>query len=174
MTRRRSNSVRAGAAKQAPRLRLRLLGKVAIAADERDIELANRKCRALLGYLALSDAGEETRERLMGALWSETDEEHARASLRQTLYEIRTALEPVAPGFITANKIAIVLDREACEVDVWSVIGEASEGRTHPRLIETEQLTDVLLAEFETIDPAFRTWLIAKRQSLHARLVRNL
>jgi DNA-binding SARP family transcriptional activator/TolB-like protein len=151
-----------------------LLGKVAIAADERDIELANRKCRALLGYLALSDAGEETRERLMGTLWSETEEERARASLRQTLYEIRTALEPVAPGFITANKIAIVLDREACEVDVWSVLAEASEGRTHPRLIETERLPEVLLAEFETIDPAFRTWLIAKRQSLHDRLVRNL
>src|SRR5690348_6949394 len=78
-------------------LRLTLFGRFALHAPGGEIEIANRKCRALLGYLVLSDATEEPRERVIGLLWSEADEEHARASLRQALYELRAALEPVAP-----------------------------------------------------------------------------
>src|SRR5215207_5704908 len=83
-------------------LRLTLLGRVAVHAQEREIEIANRKCRALLGYLALSDATEEPRERVIGMLWSETGEERARASLRQALYEVRAALEGAALDLLPA------------------------------------------------------------------------
>src|SRR5882724_9545243 len=83
---------RSDATSASTRLRLSLLGRVVAHAGEREIDIANRKCRALLGYLALSDAPEQTRERVIGVLWSETGEERARASLRQALYELRTAL----------------------------------------------------------------------------------
>src|ERR1051325_1035595 len=76
------------------RVHLTLFGKVAAHFDGREIVFATRKARALLGYLALSEGVEETRERLIGALGSEAGEERARASLRQALYEFRTALEP--------------------------------------------------------------------------------
>ena len=158
----------------AVRLRLSLLGRVAAHAGEREIDIANRKCRALLGYLALSDAADETRERVIGVLWSENEEERARASLRQALYEVRTALEAAGLDHLSATKVALTLDRRRLDVDVWSVLAEAKEGRAHPLLLETERLTDSLLAEFETIDPAFREWLLAKRQTLHDRLVRHL
>src|SRR4029453_11858447 len=54
--------------------------------------------------------GEETRERLVGLLWSETEEEKARASLRQSLHEIREAFN--AEGFdgLRTDKVAIGLD----------------------------------------------------------------
>jgi DNA-binding SARP family transcriptional activator/TolB-like protein len=155
-------------------LRLTLLGRFAVHAPGGEIEIANRKCRALLGYLALSDATEEPRERVIGVLWSETEEERARASLRQALYEVRTALEPAAPKLVAATKVALALDRHGLEVDLWSVLAAAKEGRAHPLLLETERLTDTLLADLETIDPAFRTWLVARRQTLHDRLLRQL
>jgi DNA-binding SARP family transcriptional activator/TolB-like protein len=164
----------ADAAPAVTRLRLSLLGRVAAHAGEREIDLANRKCRALLGYLALSDATEEPRERVIGVLWSENEEERARASLRQALYEVRTALEAVGLDLLSASKVALALDRRRLDVDVWSVLAEAKEGRAHPLLLETERLADTLLAEFETIDPAFRVWLLAKRQTMHDRLVRHL
>src|SRR5438105_10608128 len=92
------------------RLTLAVFGKTTVRLGEREIVLSNRKCRALLGYFALSEAAEETRERLIGLLWSETEEERARASLRQTLYEIRTALG-AAGGRLAATKVAVTLDR---------------------------------------------------------------
>jgi DNA-binding SARP family transcriptional activator/TolB-like protein len=165
----RTQGAPAGAA-----LRLDLFGRFSVHAPGGEIEIANRKCRALLGYLALSDAAEEPRERVIGLLWSETDEEHARASLRQAIYELRTALEPVAPKLVSATKVALALDRNALAVDIWSVLADAKEGHAHSLLLETERLTDSLLADLETIDPAFRTWLVARRQTLHDRLLRPL
>jgi DNA-binding SARP family transcriptional activator/TolB-like protein len=158
----------------ATRLRLSLLGRVAAHAGEQEIDLANRKCRALLGYLALSDASEEPRERVIGMLWSENEEERARASLRQALYEVRAALEAAGLDLLSATKVTLAIDRRRLEVDVLAVLAEAKEGRAHPLLLDTERIADTLLAEFETIDPAFRVWLLAKRQALHDRLVRHL
>ncbi len=58
------------------------------AADGRDIKLRKRKARALLAYLALTDGCQETRERLVGLLWSDSEEDKARSSLRQILHEL--------------------------------------------------------------------------------------
>ena len=35
-------------------------------------------------------------------------------------------------------------------------------------------MTESLLRELETVDPSFRSWLLAKQQSLHNRLVAHL
>ena len=59
----------------------------------RAIELRTRKAGAVLSYLALSEAKQESRERLVGLLWSRSDEEKARASLRQVVRELRSTLE---------------------------------------------------------------------------------
>ena len=66
-----------------PRLSMSLVGRLAIRFEGRPIELRTRKAAAVLGYLALSETKQESRERLVGLLWSRSDEEKARASLRQ-------------------------------------------------------------------------------------------
>ena len=157
-----------------PRVHLALFGRMTANFHDREILLTNRKCRAMLGYLALTDRTEETRERLIGALWSETAEERARGSLRQALYELRAAFDPIGFEIVTTSKVTVALDRDKLSTDVWDVLRLAREGKVHPRLLDTERLTDTLLAEVETIDPAFRSWLIAKRQALHDQLVRPL
>ena len=88
MARRAANDVLLSGA----RLLAQLIGTPAIQYDGRSVQLANRKSHALLAYLLLTDKGREKRERLVGLLWSETDDTHARASLRQALYETRAAL----------------------------------------------------------------------------------
>jgi DNA-binding SARP family transcriptional activator/TolB-like protein len=155
------------------RLRVTTLGVFSARADKREIGLVNRKSRALLGYLVLSEAAEEARDRLIGLLWSETEEERARASLRQALYEIRAALEPIGLELVT-SKSSVMLDRSRIEIDLWDLIGEAKAGRAHAALLATERPIDGLLAEFENIDPAFRVWLVAKRQTFHDRLIHDL
>jgi len=156
------------------RLRIETFGGFAVRYGDREVVLNGRKARALLGYLALAEAGQETRERLVGLLWSETEEAKARASLRQTLYEIREAFQKVGFDKFDADKHVTRIDREALEVDLWEVMAGAKRGEPHAILLERDRATESLLAELEAVDPAFRGWLLAKRQSLHDRIVAHL
>jgi DNA-binding SARP family transcriptional activator/TolB-like protein len=156
------------------RLRIETFGHFTVRYGDRDVVLNGRKSRALLGYLALSESGEETRERLVGLLWSETDETRARASLRQALYEIREALKAVGFDKFDADKHATRIDRNILDVDLWEVMAGAKRGEPHPILLNSERATESLLRELEAVDPSFRSWLLAKRQSLHDRLVAHL
>jgi DNA-binding SARP family transcriptional activator len=74
-------------------LSIKLLGKFSLHVGDHEIELLSRKTKALLGYLALTETQEESRERLIGLFWSEVPEERARASLRQALHEIRNSTD---------------------------------------------------------------------------------
>ena len=49
-----------------------------------------QKAAAVLSYLALTETKRESRERLVGLLWSRSDEEKARGSLRQVIRELRS------------------------------------------------------------------------------------
>lgn len=138
------------------------------------LHLGGRKARALLAYLAVSDTHEESRDRLVGLLWSEVPEENARASLRQVVHEIREAFRAMgAPGFITGKR-SVGLDETLLRTDLADVLAAADTGRPHPMLFETPRLTENLLGDLETVDPAFRIWLLAKRQAVADRLQRGL
>jgi DNA-binding SARP family transcriptional activator/TolB-like protein len=163
-----------GQARKAERLSLTLLGNMSIAHGTRAVRIVGRKSRALLGYLALDDSAEETRERLVGLLWSESDEEKARASLRQSVRELREAFAAIGFEGLLAEKQSIGLDRSLLSTDIVDVIGEAEAGRVHPRLLATKRLPETLLAGFDSVDPAFGNWLLAKRQTLHDRLLHAL
>ena len=155
-------------------MRIETFGQFTIRHGDREVVLNGRKARALLGYLALGESGQETREQLVGLLWSETEEGKARASLRQTLYEIREAFQAVGFDKFEADKHVARLDRDALEVDLWDVMESAKRGEPHPILLERDRVTESLLRELETVDPSFRSWLLAKQQSLHNRLVVHL
>lgn len=58
-------------------LAISVLGPVRASVGGREVRIRSRKCRAVLAYLALSEARQETRERLVGLLWSESGEEKA-------------------------------------------------------------------------------------------------
>jgi DNA-binding SARP family transcriptional activator/TolB-like protein len=157
-----------------PRLEIATFGKFSLRVDGRDVPIVNRKSRALIGFLALSDRGEQTRERIVGALWSEFEEAKARASLRQALYEVREALEKAGFPGLQADKLSVRLDTAGVAIDLADILRDAEAGRAHALLIEREHIADKLLEEFETVDSAFRVWLLAKRQSFHDRTVQLL
>jgi DNA-binding SARP family transcriptional activator len=77
-------------------LELYLLGGIALdgaPAGVTDALLSQSKSVALLAYLALSPDGRfQRRDRLVGLLWPDLDQSHARAALRKTLHELRLAL----------------------------------------------------------------------------------
>ena len=57
------------------------------------VALPTRKSQALLAYLALPPGRAHPRDKLAALLWGGIREDSARASLRQTLFVVRKALQ---------------------------------------------------------------------------------
>jgi DNA-binding SARP family transcriptional activator/TolB-like protein len=149
---------------------LRVLGHFAAATNGKELPLVSRKAKALLAYLALSDSARDTRERLVGLLWSESDEERARASLRQAVHEIKWACSAVGFTGFSAEKQALALSRVTLVTDLDEILAAAAGAVVHPRLLQTQRIADTLLDDIDGVDPAFHGWVLAKRQLLHDRL----
>ena len=164
----------ASIAQDAPRLSISLVGRLALRLDGRPLELRTRKAAAVLGYLALTEAKQESRERLVGLLWSRSDEEKARASLRQVVRELRQILEEAGFSGFNAGRLTVGFDRGQVDVDIESILQQAENARIHPLLLDTPHLDDALLEGLDDLDPSFRVWILAKRQTIHDRLMRSL
>jgi DNA-binding SARP family transcriptional activator/TolB-like protein len=173
-----ANAITAGKAateaESAPRLSVSLVGRLGLRFNGRLIELRTRKAAAVLSYLALSEAKRESRERLVGLLWSRSDEEKARASLRQVVRELRSVLEEAGYGGFVAERLMIGIDAGQVEVDIESVLQMAESERVHPLLLDSPALDERLLEGMDDLDPSFRVWVLAKRQTIHERLMRSL
>jgi len=76
-----------------PRLQVNILGGFqARLSSGNTLDIAARKTRALLAFLALPAGREHSRDKLMSLLWSDRSNEQARNSLRQALTELGRAL----------------------------------------------------------------------------------
>jgi DNA-binding SARP family transcriptional activator/TolB-like protein len=156
------------------RLSVSLVGRPAVRFNGRSVELRTQKANAVLGYLALTETKHESRERLVGLFWSRSDEEKARASLRQVVRELHSAFETVGYGGFVAKRLSIHLDAGELDVDVENVIRLAETGSAHPLLLNTQRLDERILEGMDDLDPSFRVWILAKRQTIRDRLMRNL
>lgn len=157
-----------------PLLQLSLFGPVSLRCDGREIRIKSLKLQAILGYIALSESMLETRERLVGLLWSESGEAQARAVLRQVIRELREIFADAGCSGLHLNPHEVGFERGAVDVDVWAVVHAAEAAEVHPLLLERPVLTDDLLAGLEDLDPSFRVWLLARRRTLFDRLLRAL
>src|SRR4051794_26789732 len=158
----------------APRLSVSLVGRLAIRFNGQSVELRTQKAGAVLSYLALIEAKQESRERLVGLLWSRSDEEKARGSLRQVIRELRATFEAAGCHGFSTGRLSIQLDPAMVEVDVESIIKAAETGSVHPLLLDTPNLEEHILEGLDDLDPSFRVWVLAKRQTIHDRLMRSL
>jgi DNA-binding SARP family transcriptional activator/tetratricopeptide (TPR) repeat protein len=157
-----------------PSLLISVVGPVRASVARRVVRLRSRKCRAVLGYLALSETRQETRERLVGLLWSESDEEKARASLRQILHELGEALAEAGYQGLVRERLHVALAGDGDSTDYRDILAMAETRQVHPRLLETAALSETLLQDLDDLDAAFRVWLLAKRQNFHDSLLRAL
>ena len=158
----------------AARLSVSLVGRFAIRFNGQLVELRTQKAGAVLSYLALIEAKQESRERLVGLLWSRSDEEKARGSLRQVIRELRSTFEAAGYHGFSAGRLSIHLDPAMVEVDVESIIKAAEGGSVHPLLLNTSNFEERILEGLDDLDPSFRVWVLAKRQTIHDRLMRSL
>lgn len=153
-----------------PQAKLQLFGVVSLRIGEREINLRSLKSRALLGYIALTPNQRETRERLVGLLWSESTESQARSVLRQVVRELRERTAQTGAECFNFGAYEIGFEAGTVGTDVLDVLAATETGQVHPLLLERQHLDEQLLAGLEELDPAFRVWLIAKRNMLRESL----
>src|SRR6476620_6894717 len=100
-------------------LELCLLGGVelrGVAPGVANAVLAQSKPLALLAFLALSPRGRfQRRDRLVGLLWPDLDQSHARAALREALHDLRTAFGPQVITTHGDDEVALTPDTVRCD-----------------------------------------------------------
>jgi DNA-binding SARP family transcriptional activator len=166
--------LREGLAPSRDVLSMSLLGAVSASFRNRPIDLKLRKGAAMLGYLCLQENFVARRDRLAFLLWSESDGNSARTSLRQTLITLRKAFDAVGCDALRTTKLTVGLNPEALDTDIRRVLATTEEGRIDEALLSVELLPETLLEGMEDLDEEFRTWLLPTRQALHNRLEASL
>lgn len=129
--------------------------------DGADLAPRGRKARALIAYLVLN-GGPVSRERLAGLLWSERGEDQARASLRNTLLELR--------GLSSNGSAVLTIDREhvgvvpgRVETDFARLQAWAASGNLAAINECLGSWDGRLFGDLESIDGGFDEWLTGER-----------
>ncbi len=169
-------SARAAPAEPTPKppLAIGCLGGLTLGFAGGPLPLASRKARALLAFLALeAGAAAVPRDRLSGLFWPDVAERQARNSLRQTLFELREALEKRGCDALLASRDEVALAPGAFVLDLDRMVAAIRAGAV-PELLRSQPLClDQMLAGYEDLSPLFAEWLTARRrtalgQVLHA------
>lgn len=148
-------------------LALKLLGAYegSLASGEA-LELPTRKAWALLSYLALHPGRETSREQLATLLWGERFDEQARASLRQTLYELRSAVDEEFADHLIAKRDTITLRGDGIDVDVLRLEDLAAGDEAQDLAQVAALYRGVLLEGLDTGESGFDGWLAGERARL--------
>lgn len=143
----------------APVLRLRLLGHMAVEDSAGRISLPRtRKTRAILAILALATPRPVLRLTLTALLWSQRQQEQARASLRQAVHELQDVLGPGWGRLFHAERHHLTLRGDGLSVDALSLGHAAAPDLETLRLFQKD-----LLEDLAGLDPAFDRWLKEER-----------
>lgn len=138
-----------------------LLGAPKFELNRKPVTLGAAKAVALLGYLAAT--GElQSRERLLGLLWSESSEDAARKNLRNTLWSIRKAL---GDDILNAGDDHLSIDKSTwVDVREFEKLSTPTAQDPEPaiRLYRGNLLEGIEIADA----PEFEIWLTGVRERL--------
>ncbi len=135
------------------------------------VPLASKKVRALLAYLVQRENVAIARTTLTELLWGEREEAQARASLRQSLSELRAALGPASDALV-ANKESITWRSDSVWIDT-KLLEAAAQTQNTAALGEAAALAGGDFLEGLSIDESgFDQWLTGERERLRLLLTK--
>lgn len=151
-------------------LALRLFGEPRLMDGPADVTPRARKARGLIAYLAVAADHAASRDRLAELLWSDRGEEQARASLRQTLTEMRAG--------ILGHRAAFSVDREIVRLSPGAFHTDlaAATAACHARdpaaiACALEAVGGAFLDGLDGLSPGFDDWLVGERARQQDRLI---
>jgi DNA-binding SARP family transcriptional activator len=157
-----------------PVLRISLFDGIALHIGDRELTLSNRKARALIAYLAVTPGMKETRDRLVGLLWSETEEAKARGSLRQLLHALRDIFDREGVAGLSTDNFHVCFDGSFIVTDLDCALASIDRGDPDEGLVRERYAADAFLRGYDDVDPGFGSWLTLKRESVRRLLIQRL
>jgi DNA-binding SARP family transcriptional activator len=154
------------------RPRICLFGGFRIKSEhDRQANLTGRRGPAILAYLARCPGKTAPRERLADLLWGDSDTDHSRNSLRQTLSVVRQDMMRAGFDVIQSSKDAIGLNTDAVDVDVD--VFEAGLAARSPQELQTAlaAYSGPFLDGFYVGSSAFDDWAASERDRLANRAI---
>ena len=137
------------------------------------VQLTGKRGPAIIAYLARSPGMETTRERLADLLWGDSDSEHSRNSLRQTLSVLRRDLSRSKVDLIHSRRELIGLGPDAVRVDVEEFEAGLA-ARSAPDLeMALAHYTGPFLDGFYLGSDAFDDWAASERDRLLSRALES-
>ncbi|MCU9838687.1 hypothetical protein OEZ49_12985 [Ruegeria sp. WL0004] len=127
------------------------------------VAITGRKIQGLLSILAFSPGLTASRDRLVGLLWSDRDDDHSRNSLRQALVALRKRLGDAALDILETERddVRLVQDRISCDVSEMKSLADAGEWSRAAALYRGP-----LLDGINVRDAAFEEWASFERQKV--------
>jgi DNA-binding SARP family transcriptional activator/TolB-like protein len=147
--------------------KLQLFGSPRLVTAAGDVLPAGKRARGILCYLALARDRKASRERLCNLFWWDRGTAQARASLRQALLELRSALPPGSPDPFCADREGVALDPRHVRTDIEAAeaAGSAAALLDVLREIGAEPAVDT-----PSFGDAFDEWRASMRPLVESRL----
>src|SRR4051794_21168417 len=146
------------------RVRLQLLGAMRVEADGTPVDLPSRKVRAMLAFVALRHGHDVPRGVLTSLLWGDRAEAQARASLRQSLSEVRAAFPDNVPLPIQSDHETVRWDVASATADVLDLERLARDGTSGTASLAEDVPLGDLLEGFSLNEASFEQWLAGERE----------
>ena len=156
------------------RVQVTLMGSFEIKCNGKVIGIDKRKACAILAYLLLNGQTRETRGRLSALLWSDKDEERARASLRQSIRDLKDIESAAGVEFLLVDKLSVGIDHTIIDTDVSAVrhaLAERDFAAADTILSEGEIS---LCTGLQDCDPVFDNWIRTTSASWSDSLIQQL
>ena len=138
--------------------------------DNLSICIPSKKASAMLGFMVLNAPNTQTRERLTHVFWSESDETRGRASMRQSLKQLRKFVAVHDPDLVHVTRDAVAIDISRINVDLLAIDRSIENpGVDIPRRL-LELNPEQIMKGFDGIDIEFTNWLQVYRQGWFKRI----
>jgi TolB-like protein/cytochrome c-type biogenesis protein CcmH/NrfG len=160
-------------AASAARLRAQLFGPFRLAtADGEEVVFSGKRAQAVLALLCLAPGEAIEREVLSQLLWRGKFRAQARASLRQTLLELKKALSGICPDPFEVTRDRIALRPDTVHTDLAELEADLEAGRHDSACQRLLAVNSQSLLEGMDFGPAFVEWLADRRYQVEQRLER--
>jgi len=158
-----------------PSARIRLLGGFEIYdLDGVQIRIIGRRARGLMAMLCLEGRGGLLRDRICGLLWADRPDEQARGSLRQCLFELRSALGARADDILEVGRERVSIRPGSLLTDI-DTLKVALHSDDQDKMAGTaSQLASGPLLEGMDLSGPFQEWLDQARGAWEAALLDEL
>ncbi len=142
---------------------LQILGPFQIYVGGQKVTLKARKARALLAYLAVRIDAEVPRDTLISLLWGDSAQDQARASLRQSLSSIRSALGEAAKQCLFSSNDFVQLVSNTVSVDRLNIGAVTEDTSIEECTAIAEQFHGELLEGMSINELEFDYWISSER-----------